>query len=111
MKTKTKFLLAALVMLFSIGAKAQSGSTPIKGDVNGDGVVDVADIIRASFPHDVQGCRKDFVFCDAYRSCHNDCSVIFSAKVEKLVVMSKHYLVETSHLSTLLSTWFFISER
>ena len=44
MKTKAKFLLTALLMLFSIGAKAQSGSTPIKGDVNGDGVVDFADI-------------------------------------------------------------------
>ena len=34
-------MLAAL--LLSVGAFAQS-STPIKGDVNGDGVVDVADI-------------------------------------------------------------------
>ena len=47
--------------------------------------------IRASFPYDIQGCREDFVFCDAYRSCHNDCSVMSSAKVEKTVVMSKRF--------------------
>ena len=45
MKTKISFVLTALLMtLFSINANAQSESTPIKGDVNGDGVVDVADI-------------------------------------------------------------------
>ena len=31
-------------MLFSVSANAQSGGTPIKGDVNEDGVVDIADI-------------------------------------------------------------------
>ena len=45
MKTKITFLLASLLMtLFSVNANAQSNTTPIKGDVNGDGVVDVADI-------------------------------------------------------------------
>ena len=45
MKTKITFLLAALLItLFSVNANAQSNTTPIKGDVNGDGVVDVADI-------------------------------------------------------------------
>lgn len=43
---------------------------------------------------------QDFVFCDAYRSCHNDCSVISSAKVEKPVVTSKHFWVKTLSLST-----------
>jgi len=43
MKTKIFTVLAAL--LLSVGAFAQSGtSAPIKGDVNGDGVVDVGDI-------------------------------------------------------------------
>ena len=45
MKSKIGFLLTAFLMLLSVGAFAQSGnSDPIKGDVNGDGVVDVADI-------------------------------------------------------------------
>ena len=44
MKAKIVFLLAAFLMLFSVSANAQSGGTPIKGDVNGDGVVDIADI-------------------------------------------------------------------
>ena len=43
MKTKLSFLLAAL-LLISTGAFAQSGETPLKGDVNEDGKVDVADI-------------------------------------------------------------------
>jgi len=43
MKTKFFFLLAA--MLLSVSAFAQSGNNePLKGDVNGDGTVDVADI-------------------------------------------------------------------
>ena len=43
MKTKFFFLLAAL--LLSVSAFAQSGNNePLKGDVNGDGKVDVADI-------------------------------------------------------------------
>jgi len=46
MKTKITFLLTALLLtLFSINANAQSNTTPIKGDVNGDGKVDVADIV------------------------------------------------------------------
>ena len=44
MKAKIFFLLAA-IMLSCASAFAQSGnSDPLKGDVNGDGVVDVADI-------------------------------------------------------------------
>lgn len=44
MKTKKFFMLLAAVLL-SIGAFAQSGNNePLKGDVNGDGVVDYADI-------------------------------------------------------------------
>ena len=45
MKTKTIFMLAAM-LLMSMGAFAQSGNyTPAKGDVNEDGTVDVADIV------------------------------------------------------------------
>lgn len=44
MKAKIVFLLTAFLMLFSVSANAQSGGTPIKGDVNEDGVVDIADI-------------------------------------------------------------------
>jgi len=44
MKVKIVFLLTAFLMLFSVSANAQSGGTPIKGDVNEDGVVDIADI-------------------------------------------------------------------
>lgn len=40
---RTRFLTMLAALLLSVGAFAQS-STPIKGDVNGDGVVDVADI-------------------------------------------------------------------
>ncbi len=44
MKTKFFFLLAAM-LLSSASAFAQSGNNePLKGDVNGDGTVDVADI-------------------------------------------------------------------
>ena len=44
MKTKFFFLLAAM-LLSSVSAMAQSGNNePMKGDVNGDGTVDVADI-------------------------------------------------------------------
>ena len=39
-----KTFLLLFVMLCSIGTYAQD-NTPIKGDVNGDGVVDLADII------------------------------------------------------------------
>ena len=42
MKTKLLIMLAAI--LLSASAFAQSESTPLKGDVNGDGTVDVADI-------------------------------------------------------------------
>lgn len=42
MKTK-KILLTATMMLFGVGAFAQSND-PLKGDVNGDGVVDMADV-------------------------------------------------------------------
>ena len=44
MKARIMFLLAAFMMLFSVSANAQNSETPIKGDVNGDGVVDIADI-------------------------------------------------------------------
>ena len=44
MKTKRLFLMAAM-MLMSVCAFAQSNSNPLKGDVNGDGKVDVADIV------------------------------------------------------------------
>jgi len=43
MKTRIMTMLAAL-LLISTGAFAQSGETPLKGDVNEDGKVDVADI-------------------------------------------------------------------
>ena len=43
MKTKKLFLMAAM-LLMSVCTYAQS-ETPLKGDVNGDGVVDVADIV------------------------------------------------------------------
>ena len=39
-----KILFLFVVMLGTLGAYAQSNTTPIKGDVNEDGVVDVADI-------------------------------------------------------------------
>ena len=40
-----RFLLTfAAMLLVSVGAFAQSNETPLKGDVNEDGVVDVADI-------------------------------------------------------------------
>ena len=42
MKTKIISLMAALLMLLSTSAMAQSND--LKGDVNGDGIVDVADI-------------------------------------------------------------------
>jgi hypothetical protein len=41
---KTKLLIMLAAMLLSASAFAQSESTPLKGDVNGDGKVDVADI-------------------------------------------------------------------
>lgn len=45
MNTKKFFMLLAAVLLSSVSAMAQSGNNePLKGDVNGDGVVDVADI-------------------------------------------------------------------
>lgn len=43
MKTK-KLILTAAMLLMSVCTFAQSG-TPLKGDVNGDGKVDVADIV------------------------------------------------------------------
>ena len=44
MKARFFFLLLAAVLLGSVSVKAQS-ETPLKGDVNGDGKVDVADIV------------------------------------------------------------------
>lgn len=45
MKTKKFFMLLAAVLLGSVSAMAQSGNNePLKGDVNEDGTVDVADI-------------------------------------------------------------------
>lgn len=44
MKTKTIFMLAAM-LLMSIGAFAQNNE-PLEGDVNKDGKVDVADIVK-----------------------------------------------------------------
>ena len=37
-------MIFAAMLLVSVGAFAQSENTPVKGDVNGDGKVDVADI-------------------------------------------------------------------
>ena len=46
MKTKLNLLLTAVMLLLSANVFAQSGSiNPSKGDVNGDGTVDVADIV------------------------------------------------------------------
>ena len=42
---KQKFFMMLAAMLLSIGAFAQSGNQPLKGDVNEDGRVDVADIV------------------------------------------------------------------
>lgn len=44
MKTKKLFLMAAM-LLMSVCMFAQNSNTPLKGDVNGDGKVDVADIV------------------------------------------------------------------
>lgn len=44
MKTRFFFLLLAAVLLGGVSVKAQS-DTPLKGDVNEDGKVDVADIV------------------------------------------------------------------
>ncbi len=44
MKARIVFLLTAFMMLFSVSANAENIETPIKGDVNGDGVIDVGDI-------------------------------------------------------------------
>lgn len=44
MKTKKFFMLLAVVLLSGASAFAQSESETLKGDVNEDGVVDVADI-------------------------------------------------------------------
>ena len=54
MKTKKFFLLLAAVLLGSVSAFAQSGNNdPQKGDVNEDGVVDIADVVA------VLGIMKD----------------------------------------------------
>lgn len=46
MNTKKLFLLLAAVLLSSVSAFAQSGNNePLKGDVNEDGTVDVADLV------------------------------------------------------------------
>ena len=44
MKTKKLFLMAAM-LLMSVCTFAQNSNTPLVGDVNGDGKVDVADIV------------------------------------------------------------------
>ena len=44
MKTKKLFLMAAM-LLMSVCSFAQNNNTPLLGDVNGDGKVDVADIV------------------------------------------------------------------
>ncbi len=44
MKTKKFIMLLAVVLLSGASAFAQSGNETLKGDVNEDGVVDVADI-------------------------------------------------------------------
>ena len=44
MKVKYYLLLAAAMLMVSVSAFAQSSETPLKGDVNEDGVVDYADI-------------------------------------------------------------------
>ena len=44
MKTKKFFLMAAM-LLMSVCSFAQNNNTPLLGDVNGDGKVDVADIV------------------------------------------------------------------
>ena len=44
MNTKKLFMLLAAVLLGSVSAFSQSSETPQKGDVNEDGIVDVADI-------------------------------------------------------------------
>ena len=44
MKTKKLFLMATM-LLMSVCSFAQNSNTPLKGDVNGDGKVDVADIV------------------------------------------------------------------
>ena len=45
MKTKKLFLMAAM-LLMSVCSFAQSGNgKPLKGDVNGDDVVDIADVV------------------------------------------------------------------
>lgn len=47
MNTKKLFMLLAAVLLSSVSAMAQSGNNePLKGDVNEDGTVDVADIVN-----------------------------------------------------------------
>ena len=43
---KTKLLIMLAAMLLSASAFAQSESTPLKGDVNEDGTVDVADMVN-----------------------------------------------------------------
>ena len=43
MKTKNFFLMAAM-LLMSVCTFAQNNNTPLKGDVNGDGKVDMADV-------------------------------------------------------------------
>ena len=46
MKTKLNLLLTAVMLLLSANVFAQSGSiNPVKGDINEDGTVDVADIV------------------------------------------------------------------
>ena len=46
MKRKFTLVLMALLMtLFSVNANAQSSGTPIKGDVDGNGVVNAADVV------------------------------------------------------------------
>ena len=44
MKTKILFLMAAM-LLMGVCTFAQNNNTPLKGDVNEDGTVDVADLV------------------------------------------------------------------
>ncbi len=45
MKTKRLFFLAAMLLMSVCGFAQSGGGDPIPGDVNGDGVVDVGDIV------------------------------------------------------------------
>ena len=48
MKTKRLFFLAAMLLMSVCGFAQSGGGDPIPGDVNGDGVVDVGDIVAVT---------------------------------------------------------------